>query len=761
MSTNPSQGVMSRLSTLAQLGRREVPYLAQLEWSDCGAACLAMALHYHGKQIAVPEVREALVVGRDGVTARAIVEAAGRFGLIARGVRADIDHLGELARGTILHWEFNHFVVFVGLVRGRVAIVDPACGAREISLDEVRQKYTGIAIELTPGDQFKPQRSTQKVARPYLRELFSEGKLLWRIVAISLVLRGLAMAVPLLSGVLVDRVVPRSDYTMLWVTIGAITGMVVFQAISSLIRSHLLLHLRTVLDARTTVGFLDHMVALPIGFFQRRSSGDLLMRVGSNATLRESVTSQTLSAILDGAFVLLYAVVIFLTDATLGAIAFALALLPSALYLGARGRSRRLTTEDLQCQARSQSYLMEILGGMETLKTAGVEQQAVERWSGMYADVLNVGLRRGRLAAIVDSLRGSIGQLSPMIIMAVGAHAVIEHRLTMGSMLAMTSLAMSLFGPLSQVIESLLQMQLAASYAARIADVLGAPVEQDRAKVAPAPVLRGAVSLKKVAFRYGPDRPWVLNNIDLEIPAGAKVALVGPSGSGKSTLLHLLAGTLVPSTGKVAYDGIDLHTLDLTSVRRQIGVVPQHPFVFGSSVRDNISITDPDANQAAVTAAARIASLHDDIAAMPLGYDTPISDGGASLSGGQRQRIAIARAVLRKPRVLLFDEATSALDTATEASVVANVGGLGTTHITVAHRLSTVQHCDLIVVMDQGKIVETGTHTELLGRRGLYARLVAATHPAKESSHVPRPADLDVASARRLHPASGGPGART
>jgi ABC-type bacteriocin/lantibiotic exporter with double-glycine peptidase domain len=739
-----------RLTALGKLRtRREIPFVSQLEWSDCGAACLTMVLGFYGKHVELREVREALHVGRDGVTARGIVEASSKFGLMARGVKADLAQLGELKRGTILHWEFSHFVVFDRVVRGGARILDPAFGMRVISRDELSRKYTGVAVELVPGASFQKQATTKK-SRPYLRELFSQPALLWRVIAVSLVLRVIGISLPLMTGMIVDRVVPRSDYTMLIVTVGALVAMIGFQAISSLIRSHLLIHLRTVLDGKLTLGFLDHMASLPIGFFQRRSTGDLMLRVSSNATMREIVTSQTLSAIIDGVFVLVYAAVILYTSALLGAVALGLALLPAALYLVARPANRRLTGEDLAAQAKSQSYLNELLGGMETLKTAGAERAGVERWAGYYSEVMNIGIRKGRLQAIVDSLRGAVSQLAPMIIMAIGARAVIRHEMTTGTMLAMSSLAMSLFGPLAELVEGLLHMQLITGYAGRVQDVMQTPAEQQRDKVRQPPRLAGDIRLERVGFRYAPDRPSVLVDIDLQIPAGAKVALVGPSGSGKSTLLKLLAGTIAPTSGKVRYDGCDLHELDLEAVRRQLGVVPQHPFVFGSSVRDNISLTAPDASRERIEQAARLAMLHDDIQAMPLRYDTPISDGGASLSGGQRQRIAIARALLREPRVLLFDEATSALDNATEHRIVEHVRRLGCTQVTVAHRLSTIQSYDLIVVMDQGRIVERGTHSELVAKQGLYARLVAAVH--QEQTHANRPLPAD-----RLRDASRGP----
>ncbi len=747
------RSLLDRFPALARItdkvGAREIPYISQLEYSDCGAACLTMVLHFHGKEVPLSAVRSSINVTRDGVTARAIVDGAGRFGLFARGIKVDVPQVEMLPRGTILHWEFNHFVVFDRVLRGgKLLIVDPAVGTRELSVEEFRQKFTGVAIEVKPTTAFAKEKSKDGNARPYLRELFNESSLLTKIIVVSLVLRLLAMILPLITGRVIDQVVPRSDYSLLWVLIGAIVGMVLFEALGGMIRSHLMIHLRTLLDAKLTLGFLDHMVALPIGFFQKRSSGDLMMRVGSNATMREVVTSQTLSAIIDGVFVLLYAVVIMWVNMAMGLVAMGLALLPGLIYLAARSRNMRLMSEDLDRQAKSQSYLVQLLGGMETLKTAGAERIAVEKWSSLYADVMNVGLRRGRLTAVIDALRTTVAQLSPMIILAVGTNAVMKKQISLGDMLAMNSLAMSLFGPLSQLIESLLQMQLLKGYAGRIDDVMKTPAEQDRDKVKPPPRLRGELALKDVSFRYAPDRPWVLQHVSLDIPVGAKVALVGPSGSGKSTLLHLLAGTLVPSAGKIFYDGVNVHEYDLQAVRQQLGMVPQHPFVFGSSIRENIALTVPDASLDKIRTAAKMAALVDDINAMPLGFDTPISDGGASLSGGQRQRIAIARAVLREPRVLLFDEATSALDNATEAQIVANLRHLGCTQITVAHRLSTVQNYDLIVVMENGQVVEQGNHAALMAKQGTYHKLVLASQGNSPAMAAPSPTSKEAAGAK-------------
>jgi ABC-type bacteriocin/lantibiotic exporter with double-glycine peptidase domain len=379
-----------------------------------------------------------------------------------------------------------------------------------------------------------------------------------------------------------------------------------------------------------------------------------------------------------------------------------------------------------------------MLAGLETLKCAGAEATAVERYANLYADCLEVSVQRGRLGAALDAFHSSMSALAPMVILAVGAYSVITGELSLGSMLAMSTLATSLFGPLAHLVQSLMQLQVVRTYAERIDDVRRARPEQDPDAVLDAPVLAGGVSLRNVSLRYG-DGPLVVDGVSLDVAPGTSVALVGPTGSGKTSLLNLLAGFVPPTTGTVSFDGRPLGELDLRAVRQQVGIVPQHPYIFGGTLRENIALTAPHASADRIERAAAVAALDADVAQLPLGLETPVSDGGTSLSGGQRQRIALARAVLREPSVLLLDEATSALDTATEAAVTANLARLRATRIIVTHRLSTVANADRIVVMDRGRIVETGSHAALLAGRGAYHRLVAAAgaaHPDQETPHA-------------------------
>lgn len=715
------------LRRLEQAARsRRIPYIQQLEAADCGAACLAMVLAFYGQQIRLDQAREVVDTGRDGATALAILHAARHFGLRGRGIRLEIDDIGYLKPGTILHWEFNHFVVLERLLSDAIVIVDPALGRRRVQLDEFRRAFTGVAIELEPAEDFRPAKNKTSPMWRYIRPLLDQARPLAQIGIISTLLQLLALAVPILTGALVDQVVPRGDYHLLSVLGAGLLAMVLFSTLASALRSHLLLYLRTQLDVRMTLGFLDHLVSLPYAFFQRRSAGDLMMRLSSNATVREILTSGALSTLLDGALVSLYLILLFAASPTMGALALGLGLLQIGMFLLSRRRYQDLLTQDLQTQAKAQGYLVQLLAGIETLKAGGVEQRAVEHWSNLFVDELNIALARGRLSANVSAIMGALQMGSPLAILIVGGLQVLDGSLSLGMMLALNALAGAFLGPLATLVSTALQLQLVRSYVERIDDVLSTPPEQDRQRVTRAGPLRGGIDLDQVSFRYGPLAPQVVSDVSVTITPGQFVAVVGRSGSGKSTLARLLLGLYNPHTGRIRYDGADLAELDIRSVRMQLGIVPQHPHLFGASIRENIALADPTLPLEMVIRAAKLAQIHDEIIAMPMGYETVLADGGASLSGGQRQRLALARALFRQPAILLLDEATSALDTITEGLVQQALASLNCTRIVIAQRLSTIAQADVILVMEDGSIVEQGTHEELLRHGGVYAGLVAA-----------------------------------
>ncbi len=727
----PSQSpsLLERFPALARLGnkllRKEIPFVAQLTALDCAAACLAMVLGYWGRRMSLDEVqRTAGLVSSSGISARILLEAGRRFGLTGRAAQVDIDELHLLPRGTILHWEFRHFVVFEEVNRRGVRVVDPGLGRRFIPMEQFSKAFTGVALLFEPSETFETNTARRGTSR-YLQKMLEAKPVLARVLVMSLMLQLLSLALPSLMGAVVDFVIPTGDMSMLGILTGGLSVLVCFHLLSSLVRSHILLHLRTHLDARLTVGFLDHLVHLPFSFFHVRSAGDLAARLNSNATVREILTSSALSALLDGLLAITYLGLLLLLSWQIGLLAVGLATLQVLVFVLTRERQRELMAKDLEVTAQARGYEVEMLTGIQTIKGMGVETRAVQHWSNLYVDVLNASLDRGRLDAKVESFSSALRLASPLVLLLVGTLQVLGEKLSLGEMLALNALAVGFLGPVANLVMAAFRLEVVGTYLERVDDVLEAPLEQPPGRAKRTQKLTGGIQLESVSFRYGPLLPYVVQDVSLRVEPGQFVAIVGRSGAGKSTLAHLLLGMYLPSSGIIRYDGTALEELDLYELRRQFGVVLQTPFLFRGDLRRNIAYMDPTIPLDTVMEAAKRAQIHDEIMAMPMQYDTIVSEMGTSISGGQRQRVALARAMVSNPAILLLDEATNALDVKTERAVQNAIAELRCTRVVIAHRLSTIESADVILVMDKGRLVERGSHAELLAKGGHYYELVS------------------------------------
>ena len=410
---------------------RRIPLVRQLAATDCGAAALAMVLGYHGKQVPLDEIRQALGVGRNGTSAAALLRAGRLYGLRGRGVHAEIDDLESLPAGTILYWEFSHFVVLQHVGRNHAHIVDPAGGRRSVPIEKLRRAFTGVALIFEPTEVFEPGVAKPQRIFVLFKQILQRRDLLTRILSTSIVIQILSAAMPFLTGVLIDRVVPRKDYSLLLILAAGYLVFQLFNALAGFVRAHLFLHLQTQIEASFTLRFLDHLIGLPYSFFQQRTAGDLMMRMGSNSSIKEILTSTTLSTVMDGFMVSFYLILLMLANIPLTVVVFAIALARILLVVLMRHKQRELLAENLEISARSQTYQVEMLSGMETLKAMGMEHRAAENWSNLFVDSLNISVKRGRLDAVFSFLQSLLSTLSILAIMFYGTYLVLGGAFTL------------------------------------------------------------------------------------------------------------------------------------------------------------------------------------------------------------------------------------------------------------------------------------------------------------------------------------------
>jgi ATP-binding cassette subfamily B protein len=646
-------------------------------------------------------------------------------------VHLEAADLNAIPAATTLEIQPRRFVVCRRIGPDAVEVADPATGFRTMPLTAVRSS-TGVAIVFEPTEGFTKGDTRPKRAAMLLEHLLEQRGTIAQLVGISILVQLLSAALPLMTGVLIDRVVPRQDYSLLLLLAVGYSALQLFNGLSAFVRERLSVHLRTRIESAFTLRFLDHLIELPYEFFQRRTPGDLMMRLGSHRAVRDILTSTLLSTFLDGIMASVYLVILVLFSIPLTLLVILLGAARLLVLAIMRWKQRSLLAESLDNQARAQTAQVEMLGGMETLKAMGLDHRAASAWSSLFTEGQTLSVRRGRLDATFHLILNTLGLVSTVLLMFYGAYLVLEGVWSLGSLMAFNALAMGFLGPLNNLMSSALQLQMLEVYLERLNDVWSTPREQEGKGRLIAGALSGSVELERVSFRYGPEAPCVLQNLSVRMAAGSRVAIVGRTGAGKSSLARLIAGLYEPTAGRILLDGKDLQALDRRSVRRQLGIVTQDAQLFGGSIRRNIAFADPDMSLDRIVAAAKMACVHDDIMAMAMEYDTPLADCGRSLSGGQRQRLAIARALAGDPKILILDEATSHLDGLTEEKVNANLACLRCTTIVIAHRLSTIQEADLILVLEGGRIVQAGRHEHLNGSDGTYAGLAAAQHGSRE-----------------------------
>jgi ATP-binding cassette subfamily B protein RaxB len=689
------------------LSGRRLPMILQTEAAECGLACLAMVAAHHGLRLDLPTLRQRFSVSLKGATMADLVRLAGHLNLGSRALRAEIEHLSSLAVPCVLHWDLNHFVVLKEVSRGWAVIHDPARGVRRLPLAEVSKHFTGIVLELTPQAEFKPHTERRSVSlRQLLGRVTGLRRSLLQIFTLAIALEGFMLLTPFFMQWVVDNVLVSLDRDLL-VTLGLGFGLLVLiQVGTGAIRSWAVLHLSATLNLQWLANVFAHLMRLPVAWFERRHTGDVLSRFGAVQQIQQTLTTSFIEAVLDGLLVVVTLVMMSIYSGTLTAIALAsvacYALLRWAFFLPLRDA----TEESIVFDAKKSSHFLESLRGVQSIKLFNRQEDRQARFMNLVVDSMNANIATRKLDLTLGVLHKLLFGLERVVMIWVGALLVMDHTFSVGMLFAFVAYKEQFAQRVSALIDKTVEVKMLKLQGERLADIVLSPPEPQPEFAPRTQDVAQGLELRNVSFAYSDTEPEVLRFLNLNIEPGESVAIVGPSGCGKTTLLKLMLGVHAPRTGDIRVGGVTLGQLGLRAWRDMIGTVMQDDQLFAGSIADNISFFDPTADPAWVEQCARIAAVHTEIVAMPMGYHTLIGDMGASISGGQKQRILLARALYKRPKILFLDEATSALDVDREREVNNAIRQLDLTRVIVAHRPETIATASRVIVLHEGKVAQ-------------------------------------------------------
>ncbi len=710
----------------------KVPVIMQLEALECGAACLDMILAYYGKWIPLEKVRKDCGVSRDGSNANYIRRAAINYGLNAEGYKVEASYLEEEGIfPCILFWNFNHFVVLDGFRKGRAVLNDPARGLVEVSKEEFESSFSGIIIELSPGESFEPSGVPKSIMGFVRRKMKGMAPSFVFAVMLSAITALVGMLDPALKRIFLDRLLPGKSPEWVMPFLILVTVLALIQMVTAVVERIFSLKMEGKLAVTSNSEYMWHVLRLPVEFFSQRQTGDIAMRKQTNSTIASTMINTFTPLLLNIATMIFYLVIMIRYSPILSLIGVISILISSALSKYISNKKINVSRVRLRDAAKLHSTTVSGIEMIETIKASGVEDQFFAKWAGFQASVNRQDMKGQHITQYYGLLLQFVMQLSNDVILFLGLYFTMTGHFTIGLLTGFQTLLISFSAPVNQLTSARDLIREMRTDMERIEDVLEYPtdVSPDSLKLNEEisyTKLSGRIEMKNVTFGYSPLAKPLNENYSLTVEPGQKIAFVGASGCGKSTLAKLLTGLYKPWSGEILYDGQKIEEIDRNLFTGSVAKVDQEVTLFEDTIAQNIKMWDSSIENFEVILAARDASIHSDIIDRDGGYNYVLHENGKDLSGGQRQRLEIARVLAQDPTVLIMDEATSALDARTEAEVVQSVQERGVTCIVVAHRLSTIRDCDEIIVMDHGHVVERGTHRELYDKGGLYKQLVSS-----------------------------------
>lgn len=703
---------MSYLDKLSFGLGRTLPLILQTEATECGLACVAMVAGYHGYRTDLMSLRNLFPVSMKGATLASLIQVAGQLDLSARALKLDLDHLGQLRLPCILHWNFNHFVVLKAVGAKKVIIHDPGSGLRSLSWNEVSDAFTGVALELWPSPQFKPQEQRQSMP---LRSLMGDVTGLLasctQILLLAFALEVFALLAPFFLQWVIDNVIVTADRDLLTtLALGFGLLMLLQQAVSA-VRAWVLLYLSTTLNLQWRANVFSHLIRLPVQYFEKRHLGDVVSRFGAIDIIQRSLTTSFLEAILDGLMTVVTLIMMFIYSPSLAGIAIAAMLLYAAIRWAWYRPLREATEEQIVHAAQQQTHFLETVRGVKAIKLFQRQDERRGTWLTVLVDQLNADVRTQKLQLFYKLLNGLLFGLENILIIWLGARLVLDGNFSVGVLMAFNAYKGQFDSRVSALIDKLFELRMLRLQGERLADIVLSEAEtmNETQYLSEPEIVPSTITVRGLRYRYAAHEPFVLDGVDFTINAGDSVAIVGPSGCGKTTLMNVLLGILPAAEGDILVGGISLKQLGIGRLRQMVGAVLQDDSLFAGSIADNISFFDPTPDHAWIDECAQRAAIAADIAQMPMGYNTLVGDMGTVLSGGQKQRILLARALYKRPCILFLDEATSHLDVEKEKQVNEAVKALNITRVVIAHRPETIATASRVIVLMGGRIVKDAT----------------------------------------------------
>jgi ATP-binding cassette subfamily B protein RaxB len=693
--------------------------LYQSETAECGLACMAMVANYHGHQLDLTTLRNSYSVSLKGTNMQQLMLLGNQLGLAGRALKLELDDLTKLQTPCILHWAMNHFVVLVKVHRNSITILDPAQGERRLSLAEVDKAFTGVALELTPTHEFKKVDERVKLSlTAFWSKIQGLVPSLLKLFTLSLLLQLFALASPYYTQLVVDDVLVSHDKPLLMVLALGFGLLMLIQIVIGVLRSWIALHLGTMMNMQMVTNLFRHLLHLPIFFFEKRHMGDITSRFGSLSAIQSLLTTSLVEGVLDGIMVIIVFAMMYIYSPQLSLVVVCVVALYALIRWAFYWPMRQLTEESIVAGAKESSIFMESIRGIQSLKLFGQETQRLNIWQNSHAESVNKGYLLAKWGISAGVANQLLFGIEGILIIYLAAHAVIAGDMTVGMLFAFMAYKSQFTGRMSALIGLVVQIKMTKLHLERLADIALTEKEDD-GNATLGRTISGQLSLNNIRFRYADNEPLLFNNLTLEVKARDNIAIIGPSGTGKTTLMKIMLGLMPAESGKVEADGIDIRHLGLRHYRQQIAAVMQDDQLMSGTLTENISFFDTQLDMQWVIECAQLAGIHQDIAAMPMGYNSLVGDMGSSLSGGQKQRILLARALYRKPKILLMDEATSHLDVQLEHYVNQAIKQLNMTRIIIAHRPETIVNAERILELNQGQLLDvTDVYKAQFGMRG-------------------------------------------